>query len=426
MCLDEKSGYIEIHYSFRPMDMKTSIVQNDTSVPGVLSIQIGQKRVRELFVDRTWRFSRNVGKNNNPENNNNLVGMFRFVLQEGNYYCDIMAKDGNDSLNQFIDSFNFEIKTLNSDKFTLSDLQLATSIKKVAETSDSPFYKNHYDVVPNPGLMFGDRLPVVFLYCEVYGLNIDAESETLRLDYVLVDSDNIELSSKTKFIPSSIPSMVFVKPINIRNYNSGRHHIILTVTDTVRNVSEQVSKSFYIYNPHIVDTTQSGVNAVVVASEYFSMSEEEIDDLFAVSRYLASGVELKEWERLINYHDKQVFLFHFWRARDVTPDTPINEYKEEYMRRAEAANELFYSLNRKGFATDRGRIHCLYGQPSDIERFPGEFELKPYEIWRYDHIEGGVIFVFADLYGFSDLILMHSTKIGELQDNNWRAKITSF
>jgi GWxTD domain-containing protein len=220
--------------------------------------------------------------------------------------------------------------------------------------------------------------------------------------------------------------MVFVNPINIRNYHSGRHQVIFTVSDTVRKVSEQVSKSFYIYNPHIVDTSESSVNALVVASEYFSMSEDEIEDLFAASRYLATSIEIKEWGRLSKSHDKQVFLYHFWRARDVTPDTPINEYKEEYMRRAEVANELYYALNRKGIATDRGRIFCLYGQPSDIERFPGEFELKPHEIWRYDHVEGGVIFVFADLFGFSDMTLVHSTKRGELQDENWRSKITSY
>jgi len=426
MCLDEKSGYIEIYYSFRPMEMNTAVIENDTCVTGVLSIKIGKKRVRKLFVDRTWQFNSKIGKQNNSEGNNNLVGLFRFELPEGKYYCDIIGQDGNDSLKQFIDTFDFEIKTLNDDRFTISDIQLASSIKKVPETNDSPFCKNHYDVVPNPSLMFGDRLPVVYLYCEIYGLNIDAESETLRLDYAVVDSKDSELISKTKFIPSSLPSMVLVKPINIRNYNSGRHRVILTVADTVRNVSEQVSKSFYIYNPHIVDTTRAGVNAVVVASEYFSMSEEEIEELFAVSRYLASDIEIREWERLSNFHDKQVFLYHFWRARDVTPDTPINEYKEVYMRRAEVANELFYSLNRKGFSTDRGRIYCLYGKPSNIQRFPGEFELKPYEIWRYDHIQGGVDFVFADLYGFSDMNLMHSTKLGELQDPNWRSKITAF
>ena len=38
-------------------------------------------------------------------------------------------------------------------------------------------------------------------------------------------------------------------------------------------------------------------------------------------------------------------------------------------------------------------------------------------------IEGGVYFVFADLTGFSDYTLLHSTKRGELRDDNWQRRI---
>jgi len=425
MCIDDTSGYIEIYYSFRPLDMKTTKTETDTTVTGVLNIKIVENNKDKVVVDRTWEFDSNVGKNHS-NSNSNLVGLLRFILPKGKYSCDIKGQDGNDSLKQSINSFDFDIKPLNDDRFTISDLQLASSIKKVSETSDSPFYKNHYEVIPNPGLIFGDQLPVVYLYCEIYGLNNGVESETLQIEYVLVDSKNQELVSQSKFIPSSVPSMVFVKTINIRKFLNGRHRVIFTVSDTLRKISEQVSKNFYIFNPNLVDTSDAGVNAIVVASEYFSMSEEEIEEMFAISRYLATDIEINEWERLSNYHDKQVFVYHFWRARDMTPDNPYNEFKEEYLRRAQISNELFYSLNRKGFSTDRGRIYCLYGKPSDIERFPGEFETKPYEIWRYDHIEGGVIFIFADLYGFSDMSLMHSSKLGELRDDDWQREIAAF
>jgi GWxTD domain-containing protein len=425
-CLDDESGYVEIYYSFQPHKMQIAVNENDTTVNGVISIKIFEGKKKKPVVDRIWPFNRKVSNRIGDENNNNLVGLFRFVLPKGSYSCDIMGHDGNDSLKQFIDNFDFDIKTLHDDQFCISNLQLASSIVKSPETAESPFYKNHYEVVPNPGLMFGGRLPVVFLYCELYGLNIGAESETLQIEYILVDSRNQELIRKTKYVPSSVPSMVFVKPINVRNYPSGRHRILLTVSDTLRNISEQVSKNFYIYNPHLADTSESGVNAVVVASEYFSMSEEEIEDLFSLSRYIASDIEVREWDRLTNYHDKQVFLYHFWRARDLTPDSPINEIKEEYLRRGAVADERYYTLNRKGWATDRGRVYVLYGEPSDIERFPSDIEAKPYEIWHYDNIEGRVIFVFADLYGFSDLFLIHSTKQGELYDPNWRRKVDAF
>jgi len=425
LCIDEKSGYIEIYYSFRPMDMKKNVIDGDTCVTGIISIQIGKTRVRELFVDRTWELTSKINKQNNSQSTD-LVGVFRFELQNGQYNCDITARDGNDSLRQFVDSFSFIIKELNDDQFTLSDLQLASSIKKVPQQSESPFYKNHYEVIPNPNLMFGSQLAVVYLYCELYGLNINPQSPTYKVEYVLSDSRNQKLIKKTKFIPSSIPSMVFVRPINIHSYQSGSHQITLTVSDTLREITEQVSKNFYIFNPHIVDTSESSLNAQVVASEYFSMSEEEVEDLFALSRYIATTAEVQEWNRLTNYHDKQVYLYHFWRARDPSPLSPVNEFKEEFMRRAIVADERFGTLNRKGRETDKGRVYCLYGEPSDIEHNPSDIETRPYEIWHYDEIEGRVVFVFADLYGFSDMSLIHSTKQGELYDPNWQRKIDTF
>jgi hypothetical protein len=65
----------------------------------------------------------------------------------------------------------------------------------------------------------------------------------------------------------------------------------------------------------------------------------------------------------------------------------------------------------------------MYGEPDEIERFPSELDKKPYEIWHYNSIEGGVIFVFGDVTGFSNFELLHSTKRGELRDDNWMRKI---
>jgi hypothetical protein len=96
------------------------------------------------------------------------------------------------------------------------------------------------------------------------------------------------------------------------------------------------------------------------------------------------------------------------------------------MRRATVADEQFGTLNRKGRETDKGRIFCLYGEPSDIEHYPSDIETRPHEIWHYDDIEGRVIFIFADYYGFSDMSLIHSTKQGELYDPDWRRKIDAF
>ncbi|MDZ7765279.1 MAG: GWxTD domain-containing protein [Melioribacteraceae bacterium] len=83
-------------------------------------------------------------------------------------------------------------------------------------------------------------------------------------------------------------------------------------------------------------------------------------------------------------------------------------------------------LSGLGYKSDMGRIYLSYGDPDRIERFPNESNLKPYEIWHYDNIEGGVLFIFGDLSGFSEYELLHSTKRGEMYDENWRRRISVY
>ncbi|CUS95440.1 hypothetical protein JGI14_11203 [Candidatus Kryptonium thompsonii] len=68
-------------------------------------------------------------------------------------------------------------------------------------------------------------------------------------------------------------------------------------------------------------------------------------------------------------------------------------------------------------------IKAVDGPPDEYERHPSEVDSKPYEIWYYHNIEGGVEFVFVDKSGFSDYILVHSTKRNEIRDDNWRIHI---
>lgn len=122
---------------------------------------------------------------------------------------------------------------------------------------------------------------------------------------------------------------------------------------------------------------------------------------------------------------KKNFLYNFWKSRDNIPETSENEFKKEYFKRINYADGHFRAFQKKGWETERGRIYIMYGEPSEIERYPNQVDTKPYEIWTYHNIEGGVIFVFGDLTGYSDYTLLHSTHRGELRDENWLRRISS-
>lgn len=154
------------------------------------------------------------------------------------------------------------------------------------------------------------------------------------------------------------------------------------------------------------------------------MSPEELEKEFDEARYISNYNEKEEWKRLVTIEAKREYLFNFWNNRDENEATPLNETQIEYANRISYSRNKFSDLSQKeGWKTDRGRVYVIYGAPSEIERNPYSSESVPYEIWRYNEIEGGVIFVFADYSGFNNYKLIHSTKRGELKDDNWSSRI---
>jgi len=94
----------------------------------------------------------------------------------------------------------------------------------------------------------------------------------------------------------------------------------------------------------------------------------------------------------------------------------------EYFQRVAVANARFSIGNKQGWKTDQGRVYLLYGEPDEIDRYPSSLGERPYEIWYYNKIEGGIEFVFVDLTGFGEMQLVHSTSRNEIQDYDWRAR----
>jgi GWxTD domain-containing protein len=65
--------------------------------------------------------------------------------------------------------------------------------------------------------------------------------------------------------------------------------------------------------------------------------------------------------------DRGEFIQDFWRRRDPTPDTEINEFREQYYTRLAVSDKAFQA-GIPGWKTDRGRIYILLGPPTDVIR----------------------------------------------------------
>jgi len=100
--------------------------------------------------------------------------------------------------------------------------------------------------------------------------------------------------------------------------------------------------------------------------------------------YIISAKERAVFLQLDSDRERDIFIEAFWKQRDPTPGTPVNEFKEEHHKRIAYANEFFSrDTTRPGWMTDRGRIHIILGPPQEISRYEGESYIYPTLIWSY-------------------------------------------
>lgn len=420
---DDSSKYVEFYYSFYHNQLTPTLIDNQEIVSGILNLVVKNKDDKTEIINKTYQFN-NIS--DTALNNNSLIGNIGFIIPFGEYVCYVIGKDGNNNSN--IDSISFEMNLNKHPEniFSLSDIQIASSIKQ-SDDQNSMFYKNTYEVIPNPSNLFGETIPVIYYYIEIYNLTKNISSENIKIETQLLNGRNETVLSRSKLLTRKNDAIVDAGILNISKQPTGGYHLLITLSDSVINQRYTSSKRIFIYNPLIIDTTISSYSETsMIASEFAVMSIEELDEVFSFSKYIASKQEVTQWEKLTESDAKKNFLFEFWKRRDMDLTTSQNEFKKEYFDRVQKANNNFTTIQRKGWRTDRGRVFIIYGEPSEIERFPNQVDTKPYEIWQYNQLEGGVVFVFADLTGFSDYSLIHSTVRGELRDDQWQRKITTY
>lgn len=94
--------------------------------------------------------------------------------------------------------------------------------------------------------------------------------------------------------------------------------------------------------------------------------------------YTITLEERRAFLRLASDDELERFIEQFWRRRDPTPGTELNEFREEYYNRFSQANEKF-SGDLPGWRTARGRIYITLGPPDEIRKGASA------EVWFYRH-----------------------------------------
>ncbi len=418
---DPDSNTVEFYYLFDTSSMLKVKEDSLVYVDGLLKISVLDSSTGKTIINRQWRFK--SPHNNSEVLQQNLAGVLKFVIPEGVYECTFTGANYTDTLRAKSYLERIKVDPILGNNFSLSNLELASRVLPESNNKESIFYKNTYEIIPVPGLIFGENQPVLFYYLEMYDLDNAKDGSPLELITQVYNNESRYFVNNRSYIAHKENSRVEVGSVNVNKFPTGSYTLSVSLIDSLQEYGVSSSKRFFVYNPGIKQDTVRTVEARTVNTQFYALSEEELDNIFAWSKYIASNEEVDQYDILSGADAKREFLVRFWNARDKDPSTPRNEFYEEYMKRIDYANNKFGNIKIKGWMTDRGRVYIKYGQPSEIDRYPNVGNTKPYEIWLYHDIEGGVQFVFGDLIGLSNYQLIHSTKRGEINDPNWEKRI---
>lgn len=421
---DSSTVYLEVYYSVGQNNLTQRTVNDSVFVESIIHIQIKNLNTEEFFVDKKYRIDSFIDEADSM-GARNFVGVIGYRIPTGFYSLNVTASDLNDTTNTVMFSEPLELSSFTDMRYLISDIELASRIISQSRNTESIFYKNTLEVIPNPAGIYGQNYPMLFYYSEIYNILSDTTEGGMIINKQIQNSYGTKVYEQSKNLNKSNNSIVEVGAVNVSKFPTGAYTFYINLLNTESGLGVSSSKKFFVYNPGVKDTTSiaSSASMDVMSSEFGVMSEDECDYMFSAVKYILSGDQINRYESLDSLNTKRQFMFNFWRRQDPSPGTPENEFKEEFERRIELVDTRYRTFTKRGIKTDRGRVYLVYGEPDEVELHPNDYDKKPYEIWYYNSIEGGVSFVFGDIVGYGDYELLHSTKRGEMRDDNWVRRI---
>ncbi|MBL7190355.1 GWxTD domain-containing protein [bacterium] len=339
-----------------------------------------------------------------------------FNIQPGSYTAVVSMTDaltGDKSKREM----TMKIRGFDSDTCAISDIEFASRISKTKD--EGGFIKNGLLVLPNAERVYSDDYITVYFYAEIYNLTVSEEPAVHTIVKYLLDQNHSvikKLPDKTH--DAKYSSLVEADMFSCATLPTGTYYLKLEVKDGCKGGSANLMKQFWVYRSEYAGIKPEAQKALPSAGG-LAKSIEELNEVEAMRelkyiRYIADKREQKLIDKLKHESCKD-FLVRFWTKKEAAGVT-----RENYLRKIEQANASFTNLFQEGCETDQGRVWVLYGKPDVIKGYYFETEALDNEIWYYYQLEGGVLFVFADILKFGNLKQVYSTKNGEYINAWWK------
>jgi len=415
---DAQSSYLELYYGFYPNTLSYSAAAGNYAA----GIKLNTKLVSHA-ANKTAALSKNtflpvvISDTASAAYHFPFATQAGFVVPHGEYTLEVVAADSlapsrRDSISLAISMQPY------AESIAISDLEMCSKLQ-TSNKKDDLFYKNGLEVMPNPALVFGVAThPMLFNYAELYNLNPEAVY-TVKNQVVNAEGQTVKETTRASR-KYGVKHGVDAGSINVTAVMSGKYiYRLLLLDDRGQELARQ-EKTFFIYNPHLQPPATAPVASSFQAAVLAGLTVAELDAEFQQTKYIAKSDEIKMYAQIQAESGKREFLADFWSKVEAGRLERPPMKRLEYLRRVATANQVYKTFNKEGWRTDRGRIFILYGEPDQVVRASGDASSRPYQTWIYYGIEKGVEFVFVDRVGSSDYQLVHSTKRGELQDEDWQ------
>lgn len=318
---------------------------------------------------------------------------------ESNYYKEIVVQD-------------FSI-----DKKNISDIQFSHLIQK-AESANR-FVKNGFQITPNSTVVYSTNQPILYYYLELYNLGkLENNFEYSLSAYITNQTMELIKTLPTKQFIDANESQVVVNSVYVGALFTGIYSLNIELINPALGDTVRQNKQFYVYRPtDQIALAKSGAVRESKINPYALMSEEELDREFEYLRYTLDSDAMDRYEEL-NLVGKQEYINIYWTEKEsVSPN-----FKKEFYDRIDFANNRYSIGSKEGWKTQMGRVVIMYGIPDGIDKQKSVASLKDYEIWNYENVEGGSIFVFVNTSGYGELRLVHSTVMDEIKDYDWQTR----
>ncbi|MDX1909437.1 MAG: GWxTD domain-containing protein [Bacteroidia bacterium] len=357
-----------------------------------------------------------------------LYNMHQLRLEPGRYLLSAMAMDSNAVFQSRSLAYNeFEVARIEPGQFAFSDIKWVSGEIESADKSDRRV-SGRDDLLPlvtNSSFINKDSM---IFYQELYNSD-KILNERFLIRCVVYQGENRLWTTETRG-QAREPRQVnaYKEKIFIGNLSSNTYYLQVEVVNGKNQPIQTYRQRFYVYNsrrdPGFDQQLLAENPEAAIFNEY---TEEQLNYYLKTLTPRSTEQEQNFIKVLTTYQQKKNFLYSFFERRKDRPEQEILALWKGHLAALEYVNQQFKSSFRPGWQTDRGRIFLRYGIPSDVERFPAEPNLIPYEIWRYNRLgsQTNVIFVFYDAdLATNDYPLLHSSKYGELNNPMWRSQLS--